>query len=727
MNLLDLPPELLQPIFDFSPITSCLQAAYSCKTLFNVLSTYRKGLLHQLSQIPSYPTPTDNDSTLSSKSTSELFLLLRRRAAAQLYGANFNADQCVYTFGSSSSNNGQDGITAPVIDTLASAIRSTGTPNAALVQKGSPRVFLYSISDGQVVPSQVLEPVVEWPGTVEILKVVFSADGMMVSVLQKFRPAEDATMSTAMGDVGNGSRNRGSNHPFVEEAMKPYRRESTQLVHYRRATPFSPRYSRVTISAFPGQDDYHPLAVAVAHRYLAAISWQHKRHLDRRMIVVHAAHPDPATEDMKIAYQVYNDCTIITQDGNTPYSDRHQRPRPPSPPEPIIQMTFNDNATQLLYYHPSSTIYGHFQRLGPLEYGSISTTSVLFHNRAFVNYYHHNHPDAPPANPLRFTIAIPFFSTHATITDPSTNTAQNQNQPAVIRQVCVWTYLSLGTAHDAITGELVACLLRATARCRTSSCGHVQNLDRGRRLEEWSVVARLAGYSTSVNTLPGIVATSPRATRLAIANWKTITVWAVEPGVIIGGGEGDGDGGYGGVGDADTDADADADADGDGDGDGDGNARVYPANMVDEGVTGEVLLEPVVLESEAVCFGLAFAGEDEIVALTDRGVVRWGIGAGAVGRRGRGVLGVVEGVEWEEWEEMGEDDGEEMGRIGAGDPGKGLAYGVRDEHEDEGEDERVLNRGMAMDEDEDEDDEDDEESGLDEDEDEDMGIYNMSE
>ncbi|OJD24633.1 hypothetical protein ACJ73_04000 [Blastomyces percursus] len=619
MHLLNLPPELLQYIFDYSSVTNCLQAAYTCRTLFAVLSNYQKGLLYQLSQLPSplstlstiNATDSSSDSNsgndLAPKSTAELFLLLRRRAAQQLRGANFYANQSVYTFGED----------MPKIDTLASAIGPNhGNPNVALVQKGVPKVFLYFVSGGQVLPRGVLDPVFVCPGNVEVMKVIFGEDGNTISVLQKFSPfpgakqGEKGTQGVGENGTGKGDGQTTRNkHPFEEEAMRPYQEESTQLVHYQRSKPGS-GYSRVTISAFPGQDEYRPLAIAVDNQHLVAISWQHKQDLDKRIIILHAAYGDEAVEDMELAYQVYNDNIVIDEDGTMPYDNRYQRPRNVGRIEPIIQMAFNDNAAQLLYYHPSSTIYGHFQRI-EMEAGSVTNTSGFLRNSCWVKYYNTTNVDDVQEGDLKFTIAIPFFSTHETRSHDPT------------RDICHWKYLALGTAIDK-HGELVACILLSEAQCRASHCVHIENLDRGRRFDNWRVVARLAGYSTSMNSLPGIVAASPRATRLAIANWKTITVWPLDPRAII-----------------------KRNADG-----------VYPESMIDVGVTGAVLLEPVVLESEAVCFKLRFGEtEDEIVSLTDRGLMRWEIGAGAMGRKEGAVLKIQYGAVADKEGSDGENEG----------------------------------------------------------------------
>ncbi|KAL2000912.1 hypothetical protein VTN02DRAFT_2466 [Thermoascus thermophilus] len=194
---------------------------------------------------------------------------------------------------------------------------------------------------------------------------------------------------------------------------------------------------------------------------------------------------------------------------------------------------------------------------------------------------------------LPFAIDIPFFGTHATENaDPSF-------------QVCHWKYLAFGTATHREENWTVACLLRSEARCRATHCNHVLNLDRGRRFADWTIVARLWGYRKPSNSLGNIVAASCRGTRIAVANWKEIYIWALEPRALIENNEN----------------------------------GFYPPCWSSTNPPGIVELRPIVLRVEAVCFKLWFGPlEDELFALTDRGLMHWYLGPRGTGLRIAGKL-----------------------------------------------------------------------------------------
>ncbi|KAK1141428.1 hypothetical protein N8T08_009100 [Aspergillus melleus] len=59
------------------------------------------------------------------------------------------------------------------------------------------------------------------------------------------------------------------------------------------------------------------------------------------------------------------------------------------------------------------------------------------------------------------------------------------------------------------------------------------NLERGRRFPDWTIVARLWGFQSSTNSLGCIVAASKSGTRIGVANWKVLYVWALEPTALI--------------------------------------------------------------------------------------------------------------------------------------------------------------------------------------------------
>lgn len=187
---------------------------------------------------------------------------------------------------------------------------------------------------------------------------------------------------------------------------------------------------------------------------------------------------------------------------------------------------------------------------------------------------------------LLFSIAIPFFGTHA---------RRNENNT----EMCHWQYLSFGVATHRKENWTVACLLKSEARCQAQNCGHVLNLDRGRRFSQWTIVARLWGFQNPTNSLGCKIAASDRGTRLAVANWNVIYVWALEPDALI-----------------------------------EENANGFYPSYFRSTSSGMIELRPIVLPLDAVCFKLGFTHqEDELIAITDRGVMYWDLGPLGKGQR----------------------------------------------------------------------------------------------
>ena len=155
--------------------------------------------------------------------------------------------------------------------------------------------------------------------------------------------------------------------------------------------------------------------------------------------------------------------------------------------------------------------------------------------------------------------------------------------------MCHWKYLSLGIARHREENWTVACILKSDTLCRARTCGHELNLDRGRRFADWTVVGRLQGYQDPTSSLGCIIAASPLGTRLAIANWNVIQVWALEPNALIE----ENEGGF------------------------------YPP-CYQSADSDMIELPPTTLDAEAVCFKLRFTDkENELLAVTDRGLMLW--------------------------------------------------------------------------------------------------------
>jgi hypothetical protein len=140
-------------------------------------------------------------------------------------------------------------------------------------------------------------------------------------------------------------------------------------------------------------------------------------------------------------------------------------------------------------------------------------------------------------------------------------------------------------------------------------------------------VAELVGVPdlTNISTIGLKVAISPSAHHIAIASWKTVKVWALEPGAFL-----NPDVGLrGGKFDLPPDDPVYTRCCG----------WQYYRNQwsVQDGV-GVLLLEPVELPCSSVVYGLEFVDEFELWAWCDDGVVKWSFGAGATGKRSVSML-----------------------------------------------------------------------------------------
>jgi hypothetical protein len=186
-------------------------------------------------------------------------------------------------------------------------------------------------------------------------------------------------------------------------------------------------------------------------------------------------------------------------------------------------------------------------------------------------------------------------------------------------------------------GRCGAFLLKIIHRS-TSTCGPYRMELNDSGMAEHFYVARLAGVPIVDRTLSttGLkIAVSPGANRIAIAHWKTVKVWALDPDVLLNpipfdlihGQEGLVPGDY-------------LHSEGRG-------WEYYACGEYEEGL---VVLEPVELPMCGVVYDLEFTDEDELWGHCDGELVRWSFGARARAKT------VVKDLETET--EMGEHDEE---------------------------------------------------------------------
>ena len=134
-----------------------------------------------------------------------------------------------------------------------------------------------------------------------------------------------------------------------------------------------------------------------------------------------------------------------------------------------------------------------------------------------------------------------------------------------------------------------------------------------------AAVAKLEGYDSLTQTSIGpILAISRGGTRIAIAVWKRLLIWAVNPQAFL-------------RPDEDPTVDVEAmDAAGD---PGYTEACGHSFYRAYDRVGNVTILPPVELKNDAVVHKLAFVDEDILYGLTDQGLVSWDMRAGCAGRQ----------------------------------------------------------------------------------------------
>ncbi|KAM5446273.1 hypothetical protein MaudCBS49596_006682 [Microsporum audouinii] len=610
-GLLELPVELLQLVVKSCSTPSYLQVIRTCRTLYVIGTTCREVVRHQLLQMPGLQVTESGAPLDDSLSTPVLYRELRKRAAAHLYGAHFHSDATLYT------------IDEGVIDTKSSSLfsdsyqmpRSHAQPTMALVPRGQASVYLYHVGNlgpgndaaaGSMSFLDKLEPLSDFPGEIEILRVIGSRSYPdIISVLQRYEPPVQSTSLPSL-------------HPFVGDAMMPYYSARIRLIHYFYASS-EKRWKPEVFTVFPGEleDNFLPLSVDVVDQEFVVVSWQHKESPQVSKVCLHKYNQaDVVVRKDNCSYVEYTSTELV--DGQETTRRRHFPAADIPPPDPIVQVRFNDHYQQVLYWHSSSIIYDQFQRIVNSSHNPNLHRSRILDNICYAQLPEHDRTSPPVLS--RFQVGIPFYGHHSS---------------DIGNGVCNWYYASVGLTRLPPNGRVGAYILRSMARCRFDRCGHIINLDRGRRIEGWTVVAKLWGFKTNESNLTGLVTTSPGGTRLAIANWKSLYIWPLNPQEVLMRNKN----GY------------------------------YPPSMYYPGDAGAyskvnnhpmssagaeyertedgwkdvVELKPLILSLDAVCFGLKFTGgENELTLLTDKGLMVWQLNSDGSARRLAGVIKLEE-------------------------------------------------------------------------------------
>lgn len=243
---------------------------------------------------------------------------------------------------------------------------------------------------------------------------------------------------------------------------------------------------------------------------------------------------------------------------------------------PVVGLAFNHGDQELLYYAKAQTIFGSSQSL------------MRSHNCPHENEYIVSFDKLLN---LRFAVGIPFYGVHGVGPEWTVNEWE---------YICRRIYLSFGMATHRTEGWTVACILKSVGRCETTTnCDYVLDLADGLQRADWMLVARLWGFQRPTNSIGCVVAASKRGSRLAVANWNVLYVWALDMSALT---------------------------------------ATYPSEFYPpwswRDTPKAVDLGPVVIQLHAVCFQLRFLeGENELMAITDRGVMHWDLSPLGKGER----------------------------------------------------------------------------------------------
>ncbi|KAI9811701.1 MAG: hypothetical protein M1832_000698 [Thelocarpon impressellum] len=191
-----------------------------------------------------------------------------------------------------------------------------------------------------------------------------------------------------------------------------------------------------------------------------------------------------------------------------------------------------------------------------------------------------------PASKLGLYVSMPIYGDHEMFSD----------EQGVER--CARKYLALGMDPE----TCATYVLQFETHWPRTLCAHTTDYENYRidGAADWDMVARLCGVRAGSSSLGNVMAISPRRTRIAVANWTDVRVWALAPSVLV-----------------------------------EGQAALaahYPPERLGAD-DGAARLPSVRLPPQGVVHRLCFQDEDALYAMADGGLVKWALGPGSRGAR----------------------------------------------------------------------------------------------
>ncbi|RMZ76628.1 hypothetical protein DV738_g4801, partial [Chaetothyriales sp. CBS 135597] len=534
-----LPNEVLLGICSHLNTPAFLFLTSTCRTLFNLPRYSRDLLLFHLDNVPGITLGLEDKDV----PTDDLWLLLRQRASAHLYGANFHADCSSYLFRSGQLNPSASAI-----------VNSYGHVRIALASRDSLETREFN---GRC------SPLDKWPspyhtGLGRVIQVVYHSH--FISVLYACHSQDDSSTDSDLPPSQTlplpCSRNRHDRPTVIADRTSSIEhRERSQsppgdlpkleyhLIHYdshgsELPTLFTIRPPKPikTCPCRVAAPILIPIHMAVHNRLRCAITWT-ESYLGRRVrntsvVMIYLADKLPpfAEEGTYVSFKIYpprvppplpsfdpnaNELPMEVRKAwpKDRRSNTHTRP---------IATAFWHHGSQLAFYSASD----HLPFAGAL-------IEPLFLKDLTVTRFESSFPSTGPS--LLFD--RPFYGQHSFPSPSRKETAATRCRHVHLRLA---ELLERHKDHY-VTREM--CVYQTSFELPLEDCPHYFDLDTAEsinssileyRVVSQRVVARLVGWEppydnpTTMSALD-TVAISQGGTRIAISYWNKVLVWALQP------------------------------------------------------------------------------------------------------------------------------------------------------------------------------------------------------
>ena len=502
---IDLPDELVSNIFLHCSTPAFIQLTRTSKRLYDLAQQRRPVLLHHLEQLPGDKADLDDPV----RDNAALFLLLRQRAANNLYGCNITANLTEYvakTAGLDPSACAIDGLDADYV-------------RLALVYKDSTDIRQYT-SHG------VMKEKIKQQSGVKVLKLV--QWGRYISVLCSWPKERENDFSD---DSDYSSCSESETEMLIKRPYPPSANSRLQKSYYEhkdskigmRRKPRPASYSKhnyrichydiYTIEdsqtfEIEGYLDFVPRDFAVKDALQCAILWDADNTSGR-----------PTDEAVVINYS--------SQQSQLMYAAKYEARSvwPKKKPERRGSDTEDEETPEFLPERIDFFKEGRRIKIydagGVVPYLVVSTTTHdPYSSTNVINF-----------DGLAFYVDTPFYGTHA------------RHKVSEYQEYCFQTHLCLGvTTIDMSEDEdeeqevRVLCILRSQNKLYPENCDHRVSLERMAHVSAGNstVVARLWGWEEMHTNLTGkeTIAISSGGTRIAIAMWDKVLIYALNPKVL---------------------------------------------------------------------------------------------------------------------------------------------------------------------------------------------------